>query len=248
MIYSIRNLQKRYAREHGYVLDIQRLDIRHGAMIAITGPSGCGKSTLLDILGLALCPDRADRFSFRPVPEEPDLPVPPLWEQGKRDILASLRLRYIGYILQTGGLLPFLNVQENIILTARLSGMTREEAMERACPLAEQLGIAHLATAMPASLSVGERQRAAIVRALTPRPSLILADEPTAALDPAHASQVMEAFLRAVTEQHTTLIMVTHNREYARRGGLRELPFHLETSREGTRALLDTGSAPVCEK
>ena len=123
MIYSIRNLTKRYARSHGYTLEIRVLDVPHGAMLAITGPSGCGKSTLLDILGLALSPDTAERFSFQPDTEATALSVMSLWERGRLDCMADMRVRHMGYILQTGGLLPFLSVQENIILTARLAGM-----------------------------------------------------------------------------------------------------------------------------
>lgn len=245
MIYRVRNLKKRYAREQGYELEIRHLQLSHGDMVAVTGPSGCGKSTMLDILGLALMPDEAEDLLFQPEGET-TLDIMPLWKAGRLDHMADLRLRYMGYILQTGGLLPFLDVQGNVLLTARMLGMTVEEALDNALPLAEQLGIGQLFKAMPATLSVGERQRAAIVRALATHPRLILADEPTAALDPVHAGHVMDIFLRAVSEQHGTLVMVTHNADLARSGGLREVAFRIEDSQGATRAILDQGGELPC--
>lgn len=244
-IYSVRKLSKCYAQERGYVLEIRNLDLRCGAMVAITGPSGCGKSTLLDILGLALRPDRGEHFLFRPHSDRV-YDLLPLWREGQLDAMADLRLQYMGYVLQTGGLLPFLSVQDNMTLTARMMGMTSEEALDTARPLAERLGIAHLYAAMPANLSVGERQRVAIVRALAPRPRLILADEPTAALDPVHAGHVMEIFLQAVTDQRGTLVMVTHDAAFARSGGLREIPFSIEKTPDGMCAILDDREGPSC--
>lgn len=242
MIYSIRNLKKSYARQQGYELLIRCLDLPQGALVAVTGPSGCGKSTMLDILGLALKPDEAQTFLFAP-DAATNLPVMPLWEAGRLDQMASLRLSYMGYILQTGGLLPFITVWENILLTSRMAGIPQAVAEESAHLLVEQLGIAHLAKALPSTLSVGERQRVAIVRALTPKPRLILADEPTAALDPVHAGHVMDAFLSAVREQGGTLVMVTHNMDFARNVGLSELPFRIENTGSGMCAVLDTGDA-----
>ena len=246
MRYVLRNVTKRYRGDGGYALEIRRLEIGGGSMIAITGPSGCGKSTLLDILGLALRPDGWEEFLF--LPEEgrraPD--IAGMWAEGRLDDLADVRLRHMGYVLQAGGLLPCVNVRENMTLTARMGGMTREEALEAACPLAERLGIGRLLDAMPATLSVGERQRVAIVRALTPRPCRLLADEPTAALDPVRAEQVMEMFLAAVEAQRGALIMVTHNADMARDAGLRELPFRIEKTPGGMRAVLDGGGEAAC--
>ena len=244
-IYSVRRLLKSYAQERGYILEIRHLELRYGDMVAVTGPSGCGKSTLLDILGLALRPDDGERFIFQPHSDR-TYEIFPLWQGKRLDAMADLRLQYMGYVLQTGELLPFLSVQENMTLTARMTGMTREEALDTVRPLAERLGIAHLYAAMPASLSVGERQRVAIVRALAPRPRLLLADEPTAALDPVHARHVMEIFLQAVTDQHGTLVMVTHDAAFARSGGLKELPFSIEKTPDGMRAVLDDREGQPC--
>ena len=246
MLYHIENLEKRRERTGGYRLLIRRLRIGRGARLAITGPSGCGKSTTLDMLGLALEPDAAAAFRFAPDGRETDIMA--LWRKSRLDRMAALRLAHMGYVLQTGGLLPFLNVADNMILTARMAGIPRREALDRARALAARLGIERLMTAMPATLSVGERQRAAIVRALAPGPALILADEPTAALDPLHASLVMEAFLAAVEDQGGTLVMVTHNVDWARTGGLVELPFRMERDETGLTAVLDDGAGDDMEE
>lgn len=240
MLYTLRDVSKRHHREHGYRLHIRSLCIPRGARLAITGPSGCGKSTTLDMLGLALQPDDGATFLFTPPHATVD--ILELWRHGRNNAMASLRLQHMGYVLQTGELLPFLTVAENMTLTARMAGMAPADALESARSLADQLGIAPLLTAMPSTLSVGERQRAAIVRALTPRPHIILADEPTAALDPYHAARVMEAFLKALDAQGGTLILVTHNRDWAREGGLCEVPFLLETHAEGVTAVLDNSA------
>lgn len=237
MLYRIENLGKKWAREGGWRLLIRRLHVEAGARLAITGPSGCGKSTTLDLLGLALEPDSAGAFLFAPCNQAID--AVRLWREKRLDAMAALRLAHMGYVLQTGGLLPFLNVIDNMLLTARMAGLPEAAAREQAMALSRQLGIEGLLRAMPATLSIGERQRVAIVRALTPKPALILADEPTAALDPAHAARVMEAFLSAVDEQGGTLILVTHNAGWARRGGLTELPFVMEEDEQGLTAVLD---------
>ena len=242
MLYAIENLVKRRQREQGYRLLIRSLHIPHGARIAITGPSGCGKSTTLDLLGLALRPDSAERFTFAPDADAQPLDVSALWAAGRHDAMAALRLAHMGYVLQSGELLPFLTVGENMTLTARLAGMAEAEALDRARGLAEALGVAQLMGAMPATLSVGERQRAAIVRALTPGPQLILADEPTAALDPVHAARVMDAFLAALDRHKGSLVLVTHNADWARRGGLTEISFRLEEDEGGVTAILDDGA------
>lgn len=242
MLYDINHLIKRRSRGQGYCLSIRSLIIDQGERIAITGPSGCGKSTVLDMLGMALHPDEAGKFDFSPT-DDVDRPIEimELWNNRDLDGLADLRLRYLGYVLQSGELLPFLTVGENMELTARLSGLSKEEAASHAQELAQGLGIENLISAMPNTLSFGERQRVAIVRALASQPRVILADEPTASLDPFHADKVMESFLTAIEKYGSTLVLVTHNAQWAKMGGLREIPFQLEENADGVTAILDDG-------
>ena len=241
MLYSLENVIKRRQREQGYRLLIRSLHIPRGARIAITGPSGCGKSTTLDLLGLSLRPDEGDEFSFTPA-NNSAANILAIWQSEALDQLAGLRLHNMGYVLQSGELIPYLTVMENMTLTALLAGMSQVDAEKAASAFGEELGIAHLFNAMPATLSVGERQRAAIVRALTPGPEIILADEPTAALDPLHAGRVMKIFLEVVARTGSTLILVTHNVEWALAGGLEELPFQLTEDENGVTAVLDNST------
>lgn len=231
-LFSIRNLRMTRTQGPGYALVIPELDIREGDRIVLTGPSGCGKSTALDMLGMVLRPDSADRFLFQPNTENHRgkgtdsgvNDIARIWQQGQQggqDALAALRLRYMGYVLQTGGLLPFLNVYENMALTARLLDLPDTRPCVEA--LAERLGISRLLTSMPGRLSIGERQRVAIGRALASRPRVILADEPTAALDPFHARTVLDLLLTAVDEAGATLILVTHDTSVLRLAPFRHL-------------------------
>lgn len=242
MLYKIRNLVRTRPGDQGYSLLIRHLELPENARIAITGPSGCGKSTTLDILGLSLRPDSADEFLFSP-PGGAEVDVPGLWASGKQDVLSNLRLAHMGYVLQSGELLPFLTTGENMMFTARLTGMAGNEAQDIARRLTVRLGIESLWNAMPGTLSVGERQRAAIVRALASRPAVILADEPTAALDPLHAGIVMEAFLESVEESGSALILVTHNASWAAAGGLTEVPFEMVVENGKVTAILDNSKA-----
>ncbi|MCR4666329.1 MAG: ATP-binding cassette domain-containing protein [Desulfovibrio sp.] len=241
MLYFLENVSKKREGTSGYSLTVRHLAIPRGARIALTGESGCGKSTTLDLLGLVLAPDSASTYTVKLEGKSWD--IPSLFASGEFDKLAALRLRSMGYVLQTGELLPFLSVAENMILTATMRGVIREEALEDAQRLAASLGIAQKMQSMPATLSVGERQRVAICRALLPKPAVILADEPTAALDPMHAGKVMDTFCHACEEQGATLLLVTHNVTWVRTSSLKELSFQLEQTEKGTSAILDDRSA-----
>jgi putative ABC transport system ATP-binding protein len=127
-------------------------------------------------------------------------------------------------VLQTGGLLPFLTSRQNIVMARSALGMRTDGYVEG---LVERLGLERLMDTMPARLSVGERQRVAIARAMAANPTLIMADEPTAALDPINAAEVMRLFSQVVQEQGTTLILATHDWDYAARSGLREIRVRL---------------------
>ena len=138
---------------------------------------------------------------------------------------AALRRRHIGYILQTGGLLPFLSCRENILVSGQAAGLSQREQRLRYAALTAELGIGHLEHSLPANLSIGERQRAAIARALLPFPALVLADEPTAALDPLTAGNVMAMLSRLAGEQ--ALVVVSHDHELVAAGGFSCIPLHV---------------------
>lgn len=219
-MYSLRGIGKLRPGPEGFCLSISALDIRRGQLVALVGPSGCGKSTALDLLAGILRPDvdTPDAvFSFAPAPDATQ-DVLNLWRTGQGERLAALRLRYMGYVLQTGGLLPFLTARQNMLLPCQCAAneAERREAVDH---LAAELGVDGVADQYPATLSVGERQRVAIVRALAHAPAVVLADEPTAALDPAHARRVMRLFARLAREQGCTVIMVSHAPDMAQEAG-----------------------------
>ena len=184
-------------------------------MLALTGPSGCGKSTALDVLAGILRPDDGDgsRFLLHTADGETDMLA--LWRAGRLDALARLRGKHLGYVLQTGGLLPFLSARDNILLPCRCLGIMGRR-LEAVWNMATALGIDRLLLQMPASLSVGERQRVAIARALAHGPAIVLADEPTAALDPDQSRKVLGIFADLARQQGTTVIMVSHDPQMAR--------------------------------
>lgn len=237
MLFTLKNVCKGRSRDDNYRLHIRHLDIDKGSCIAITGPSGCGKSTALDLLGMTLKPDSAERFLFMPDNQAKD--IVSKWDSDDQDYLASLRRRFIGYVLQTGELLPFFSVYENIALTAGLARIPEKKIAECVFPCMEQLQIAHLANAMPSTLSVGERQRVAIARALVSKPKVILADEPTAALDPVLSRVVMRLFLDTVSRTGVSLVLVSHDIELVKEFALSEVAIDICHTDDGVVADLD---------
>jgi putative ABC transport system ATP-binding protein len=192
-------------------LDAVTVRIDAGEFVAVMGPSGSGKSTLLNLVaGL----DRAS--SGRVVVDGIDLT-----RAGEAD-LAHFRRSRIGFIFQFFNLLSNLNVLENVLVPAELSGVKPAEASARAKSLMEELGISGLARSFPAHLSGGQRQRVAIARALVNRPALILADEPTGALDSRAGGQVME-LLDELNSRGQTILLVTHDAKLATGHGRRVL-------------------------
>ena len=190
-------------------LSIPLLNIRAGAQIAVLGPSGCGKSTLLDILAMTLQPTASETFEFRPTAAG-STDIHDAWTHRRLDLLAGLRGRYIGYVLQTGGLLPFISVRENIALPRLVCGLEDDGTTEA---LAERLEISDQLEKLPATLSVGQRQRVAVARALAHEPAVVLADEPTASLDPHTAAEVLELFVDLAAQRGTTLVVASHDWE-----------------------------------
>jgi len=185
----------------------------------VVGRSGSGKSTFLDLLALTLSPSSARRFVFSALGEISE--IAGLWQARSLGDLAALRARHIGYILQTGGLLPFLTARENILLPLRVLGRRDFAPADR---LMERLEVAALGRRRPADLSIGQRQRVAIARALVHAPALVLADEPTASLDTANADIVMQLFADLVREENCAAILVTHNAAQASAFGFQTVP------------------------
>jgi putative ABC transport system ATP-binding protein len=172
-------------------------------LIALLGPSGSGKTTLLNVIGCILDPSSgAMELDGEAVVRDGR------WQ--RRD-LRRLRLDKIGFIFQFHNLLPFLNVTDNVAVVLQLAGVDAAAARKRAVELLDYLEVGHRRNAMPASLSGGEAQRVAIARALANRPRIILADEPTAALDSKRAQIVMDLLRRLAIEQDAAIIAVTHD-------------------------------------
>ncbi|MFJ4131706.1 ABC transporter ATP-binding protein [Pseudomonas cyclaminis] len=194
-----------------YSLVIPALHLRAGEQLAIVGPSGCGKSTLLDVLALVLAPDHVGQFDFNTVD------IGGLWRADQQSRLAQLRSQHLGYVLQTGGLLGFLDVRGNIALSRQLLGLEDDGSVAR---LAEQLEISDQLAKKPSALSVGQRQRVSCARALAHAPQLVLADEPTASLDPLNAERVMHALLTQAREHRAACVIATHDEPLARASGL----------------------------
>ncbi|MDH6578608.1 ABC transporter ATP-binding protein [Kitasatospora sp. MAP5-34] len=186
-------------------LDGIDLRIRAGEAVAVMGPSGCGKSTLLNMVaGL----DRPTSGTVRVQGQD----LGQLNETG----LALFRRRHIGMIFQFFNLIDDLPALDNVALAAQLTGTSARQARRRALELLDELGVAHRKDTYPAALSGGERQRVAVARALMNRPALLLADEPTGALDSRSGEQVMDLLID-LNQLGQTLLIVTHDPQLAAR-------------------------------
>ncbi|BBH69446.1 ABC transporter ATP-binding protein [Actinoplanes sp. OR16] len=196
---------KQYESAGPPALDRVDLTVSEGEAVAVMGPSGSGKSTLLNLVaGL-------DR------PTSGEVAVGGTVLTGLSETaLARHRRTGIGIVFQFFHLLDELTARENVVLPAQLAGTNRRAALTRADELLGSLGLANRAGAYPAKLSGGERQRVAVARALINRPRLLLADEPTGAVDAAAGQQVME-LLRDINRGGQTVLLVTHDPELARR-------------------------------
>ncbi|SMD02279.1 putative ABC transport system ATP-binding protein [Desulfocicer vacuolatum DSM 3385] len=190
-----------------FQLIVPQMDLDSGQFAAVVGPSGCGKSTLLDILGLVLKPEKIGSFSIGGKKDPMDLTCLSQANQ------ATVRSRDLGYVLQTGGLLPFLSVRQNIALPLRLNRQNDPIQVET---MARILGIEGQLDKRPSFLSGGQRQRVAIARALVHKPRIVLADEPTAAVDELTAVEIRDQFRELSHKFGTTTIMVTHDRSLLR--------------------------------
>jgi putative ABC transport system ATP-binding protein len=178
------------------------LTISSGEVVGLLGPSGSGKSTLLNVIGAIIDPNEGWMRL------DGELVYDNRWL--RRD-LRRMRLEKIGFIFQFHNLLPFLDATDNVALVYHLAGVPREVAIQRSIDLLDYLQVGHRKHAMPSQLSGGEAQRVAIARALANKPRIILADEPTAALDSARAGIVMDLLRKLAREQEAAIIAVTHD-------------------------------------
>lgn len=197
-------LTKIYGTGHTEVVAMRdaSMRVRRGEIVALLGPSGAGKSTFLTGVGL-ITPPTSGRVKIGGIAAL----------DGPRALVDLRRFRRerIGFVFQKSNLIPFLNAVDNVQLVGELTGHPPKVARRRALELLDELGVGDRALNMPTQLSGGEQQRVTVARALANQPSLILADEPTAALDSLRGRQVMELFREVAHEHGTGVIVVTHD-------------------------------------
>jgi putative ABC transport system ATP-binding protein len=183
-----------------YALKDITLSVDRGEVLMLMGPSGSGKTTLLSIMGCILQPSSGS------------LSIAGVEASGlNARELGALRLEHLGFIFQEYNLFPTLSVVDNILVALHLRGIKGGEARERALTALESVGLEAKADAMPETMSGGQKQRLAIARALAGRPSIILADEPTAALDSANGKMIVELMTGLAHERNHCVVMVTHD-------------------------------------
>ena len=199
-----RGLTKVYGSGHTEVVAMRdaSVGIRRGQVVALLGPSGAGKSTFLTAVGLINPPTSGQILIGGVLVLDGSIPLVNL---------RSFRRKHIGYVFQKSNLIPFLSARENVQIALELNGASPRQARHRALELLDELGVLERAENGPSMLSGGEQQRVAIARALANDPSVILADEPTAALDSHRGRQVMELFRGVAHEHGAGVIVVTHD-------------------------------------
>lgn len=200
----VRNVSKHFGEGETRVDALRdvSMEVHPGEVVALLGPSGSGKTTLLNVIGCIVEP------SSGWVSLDGEVVYDGHW---LRSDLRKLRLEKVGFIFQFHNLLPFLNSTDNVAVVLSLAGFDKDEAKNRAIELLDYLEVGHRKEAMPANLSGGEAQRVAIARALANRPRIILADEPTAALDSQRAGIVMDLLRKVAVEQEAAILAVTHD-------------------------------------
>ena len=205
MLLNIQNIYKNYGKEPMIVpvLKDVSLEVVLGDYIAIMGPSGSGKTTLMNIIG---CLDRASLGTY--LFEDEDI------SEMNDDALSDLRLNKIGFVFQNFNLLSSETAQENVALPLIYAGIDKEKRNQRAIDVLNKVGLQDRISFKPSQLSGGQKQRVAIARAIINNPKILLADEPTGALDQASGKQVMELF-KSLNDEGVTIIMITHEANVA---------------------------------
>ena len=205
MLLNIQNIYKNYGKEPMIVpvLKDVSLEVVQGDYIAIMGPSGSGKTTLMNIIG---CLDRASLGTY--LFEDEDI------SEMNDDALSDLRLNKIGFVFQNFYLLSSETAQENLAIPLIYAGIDKEKRNQRAIDVLNKVGLQDRISFKPSQLSGGQKQRVAIARAIINNPKILLADEPTGALDQASGKQVMELF-KSLNDEGVTIIMITHDANVA---------------------------------
>lgn len=208
VVLSVRDIKKTFI-EGGQPLHILRgggFDLRRGEIVALVGPSGSGKSTLLQCVGLLDKPTSGSiLLAGTPVQKMDD------------EMRTALRRRKIGFVYQRHNLLADFTAVENVVLPMLANGLDERNANARAMKLLRAANVAHRASHFPGEMSGGEQQRTAVARALANSPEILLADEPTGSLDPAHAVAVFDLLLNLVRDKKMAMLFVTHDMNLAAR-------------------------------
>ena len=230
MGFSLTDVHKTYAAPDGTtltVLDVPRFAVGDGEQVALVGSSGGGKTTLLHVIAGIVAPD-AGTVTFTTRDGQTNIAALP---ESQRD---AFRGRTLGYIFQTHHLLPGFTALENVLLGMSFGGRAVDRAWAE--HLLSEVGLKDRLAYRPSKLTVGQQQRVAVARALANRPSVVLADEPTGALDYASAQQVLELIRRLATEVNASLLIVTHDRAIA--GQLGRAVDLYEINRAATRPVV----------
>lgn len=202
----LKNISKSYGSQK--ILDNISLDVKKGEFISIIGPSGAGKTTLLNIIGTIEDFSASDKTELT----LNDIDIHNLNDNE----ISEFRNKNIGFIFQFHQLLPELNLEENIFLPSLIGKYSKSEYLKKLKDLAKLLGIEKLLKKYPDSISGGERQRVAVARSLINGPKILLADEPTGNLDSKNEQIIMDLFKKLNKELGLTIILVTHNNDFAK--------------------------------
>ena len=203
---ELKNVSKNFGKQK--ILNDISFEIKKGEFVSIIGPSGAGKTTLLNIIGTIESFNNND--DSRLILNENEI------KNLNDNQLSDFRNKNIGFIFQFHQLLPELNLEENIVLPAMIGNTAKKSYQNKAKELAKLLGIEDILKKYPDSISGGERQRVAVARALINNPTILLADEPTGNLDSKNEQIIMNFFKKLNTEMGLTIILVTHNKDFAK--------------------------------
>ena len=221
-----------------FALEVPEFEVLQLDRIGFVGPSGSGKTTFLEMLGLLIWPDEIESFILSPEGDGRMIDILPPMLRRNSDALAEIRAKGIGFIMQDGGLLPYLTVFENARLAAELAMGKHREHPQKIKNSAHAIGIGDLLHRMPATLSGGQRQRAAVLRAVAANPKLLIGDEPTASLDLSASEDVMELLTSQAETRRAAVVLASHNANLLRRFGFRIARVSIEESPTLRRATL----------